>query len=65
MKCLSCGSEAPDKASACPTCGTRSAWYVGGSILSLGLVLGLGVYGFYVSPAGQPLFRDEIFAAER
>ena len=42
-----------------------SAFYFWGSILSLGIVLGLGVYGFYVSLGGQPLFRDEIFAAER
>ena len=39
-----------------------SAWDAGGSLLALGIVVALAVYGFYVSLAGQ-LFRDELLPA--
>jgi len=35
-----------------------SAWYAGGSLFSLIIVAALGVYGFYISLAGQRLFGD-------
>ncbi len=41
-----------------------STWYAEASFLSLGVVLGLTVYGLHVSLGGQPLFRDDIFAAD-
>jgi serine/threonine protein kinase len=34
-----------------------SAWYSGVTIFALAIGLGLAIYGFYVSLAGQPLFR--------
>jgi len=36
------------------------AWYASGTYFALLLTLGLAVYGFYVSLAGRPLFRDTI-----
>ncbi|MHC4403526.1 MAG: serine/threonine-protein kinase [Planctomycetota bacterium] len=36
------------------------AWYVGGSMFALGAVAALGVYGFYTSTAGRPLFGDRL-----
>jgi serine/threonine-protein kinase len=35
-----------------------SVWYWGTSLLAVALVLGLAVYGFRVSLAGQPVFKD-------
>jgi hypothetical protein len=37
-----------------------SAWYAGRGLLAVGISLALAVYGFIVSTAGQPWFRDEI-----
>ncbi len=39
-------------------------WYFKASILHVNAILILAACAFYVSLAGQPLFRDEIFAAE-
>jgi serine/threonine-protein kinase len=36
------------------------AWYAGDFVLALLISLGLAVYGFYTSLAGQPLFRGAI-----
>ena len=35
-----------------------SVWYFGATLLALSMVLGLTLYGFRVSLAGQPLFRN-------
>ncbi|HKS28895.1 MAG TPA: serine/threonine-protein kinase [Pyrinomonadaceae bacterium] len=37
-----------------------SLWYSSATILSLVVLIGLAVYGFYTSLAGQPLFREGI-----
>ncbi|HEX5734332.1 MAG TPA: serine/threonine-protein kinase, partial [Blastocatellia bacterium] len=37
-----------------------SAWYSGATIFVLITLIGLAVYGFYTSLAGQPLFRGQI-----
>jgi serine/threonine-protein kinase len=37
-----------------------SVWYADGMIFSLLIAIGLGVYGFYTSLAGQRLFRGQI-----
>jgi len=37
-----------------------SAWYVGASVMALGTVVLLAVYGFLVSLAGRPLFRIDL-----
>ena len=37
-----------------------SAWYVGASVLALGTVTLLALYGFLVSLAGRPLFRIDL-----
>ena len=37
-----------------------SAWYAGDFVLALVISLALAVYGFYISLAGQPLFRGNL-----
>jgi hypothetical protein len=37
-----------------------SQWYSSGTIFALTVLVGLAVYGFYTSLAGQPLFREGI-----
>jgi len=37
-----------------------SAWYADGMLFALLVAIGLCVYGFYTSLAGQPLFRGEL-----
>ena len=36
-----------------------TAWYAGDFILDLILLVGIAVYGFYITLAGQPLFRGQ------
>jgi serine/threonine-protein kinase len=36
------------------------AWYLGTMLLSLAVVVAPALYGFWISQAGRPLFRDEI-----
>jgi len=36
-----------------------SSWTFGGTVVALGVVFGLAVYGLRISLAGRPLFRDE------
>ncbi len=40
-----------------------TAWYADATLLTLALVLALSIWGFWVSLAGQPLFRDEILTS--
>ena len=40
-----------------PVTSDFSAWYAGDFVLALIIALALAVYGFYISLAGQPLFR--------
>jgi len=44
-----------------------AAWYLGTTLLSLALVVAPALYGFWVSRAGRPLFRDDALepAAQR
>jgi serine/threonine-protein kinase len=35
-------------------------WYLGSTLLSLALILAPALYGFWISRAGRPLFRDEV-----
>ena len=37
-----------------------SDWYAGPAMLMLGLLVALGVWAFYVSLAGRPLFKDSL-----
>jgi serine/threonine-protein kinase len=37
-----------------------SAWYIEATVFVLMLTIGLAVYGFYISLAGQPLFRGKL-----
>jgi hypothetical protein len=41
-----------------------TAWYADATLLTLALVLALTCWGFWVSLAGRPLFRDEILSPE-
>jgi serine/threonine-protein kinase len=41
-----------------------TAWYAHVTLLTLAVVLGLAGWGFWVSLAGRPLFRDEILESE-
>jgi tRNA A-37 threonylcarbamoyl transferase component Bud32 len=43
-----------------PVTSDLSAWYAGDFILALIVSLGLAVFGFYTSLAGQPLFRGAL-----
>ncbi|HEX8174548.1 MAG TPA: serine/threonine-protein kinase [Pyrinomonadaceae bacterium] len=43
-----------------PLTANFSLWYSSATILSLAVLLGLAVYSFYTSLAGQPLFREGI-----
>jgi len=36
------------------------AWYLGTTLLSLALIVAPALYGFWISRAGKPLFRDEV-----
>jgi serine/threonine-protein kinase len=40
-----------------------AAWSLGTTLLSLGFVVALALYGFRISRAGRPLFRDEVLEA--
>ncbi len=40
-----------------------SQWYAGYSFFALAVMVALMLYGFYISLAGQPLFRDELQGA--
>jgi Protein kinase domain len=37
-----------------------SAWYIGSAVFSLVVCVALALYGFYISLAGQPLFRGRL-----
>jgi Protein kinase domain len=41
-----------------------SAWYSGVTLFALAIGLGLAIYGFYISLAGQPLFRGGLLQEE-
>jgi len=43
-----------------PVTGDFSSWYSGTTIFVLIILIGLAVYGFYTSLAGQRLFRGQI-----
>ena len=43
-----------------PITGDFSVWYSGTTIFVLIILIGLAVYSFYTSLAGQPLFRGQI-----
>ena len=43
-----------------PITGDFSSWYSGTTIFALIVIIGLALYGFYTSLAGQPLFRGQI-----
>ena len=38
-------------------------WYLGATLLSLACILAPALYGFWISRAGRPLFRDEVLEA--
>ena len=40
-----------------------AAWYLGSTLLSTALIIAPALYGFWISQAGRPLFRDEILGA--
>ena len=40
-----------------------AAWYLGATLLSTVLIVAPALYGFWISQAGRPLFRDEILGA--
>jgi hypothetical protein len=40
-----------------------SVWYAVNSLFSLAIVVVLAIYGFYVSLAGRPIFREEMLEA--
>ena len=40
-----------------PLTSDPSAWYAGNALFALALGLAVAIYGFYISLAGQPLFR--------
>ena len=40
-----------------------AAWYLGATLLSLVCIVAPALYGFWISQAGRPLFRDEILGA--
>jgi hypothetical protein len=35
-------------------------WYLGATLLSLACIAAPALYGFWISRAGRPLFRDEV-----
>jgi len=37
-----------------------AAWYPGATLLSLSFIVAPALYGFWISRAGRPLFRDEV-----
>jgi serine/threonine-protein kinase len=37
-----------------------AAWYLGATLLSLSFIVAPALYGFWISRAGRPLFRDEV-----
>lgn len=39
-----------------------SAWYAGGGLFSMLLILAVAAYGFHTSLAGRPLFKDELLS---
>jgi serine/threonine-protein kinase len=40
-----------------------AAWSLGTMLLALGFIVALTLYGFWISRAGRPLFRDEVLEA--
>jgi serine/threonine-protein kinase len=41
-----------------------AGWYLGTMLLALAAILAPAIYGFWISQAGRPLFRDEILDPE-
>ena len=39
-----------------------SSWYAGNTLFSFVVIMGLSIYGFYTSIAGQPLMKRKLFA---
>ena len=37
-----------------------AAWFLGTTLLSLAIIVAPAIYGFWISRAGRPLFRDEV-----
>jgi hypothetical protein len=37
-----------------------AGWYAGATLLSLAFIMAPALYGFWVSQAGRPMFRDEL-----
>jgi hypothetical protein len=37
-----------------------STWFAGSSFFAIGVLASIVVYGFYISLAGRPMFRDEL-----
>ncbi len=37
-----------------------AAWYLGATLLSLAFIIAPALYGFWISRAGRPLFRDDV-----
>ncbi len=44
-----------------PITANVSSWYFGNTIFAGVVILGLAIYGFYISLAGQPLFNAKLF----
>jgi serine/threonine-protein kinase len=58
------GSTVKDLFETLPLTFDLTAWYADATLLTLAFVLALTCWGFWVSLAGRPLFRDEILGAE-
>jgi hypothetical protein len=43
-----------------PITANFSSWYFGNTILSAVVILGLAIYGFYTSLAGQKIFEAKL-----
>ncbi len=37
-----------------------SKWYAGGTLFSFVIIMSVAIYGFYISLAGQPLFKGKL-----
>jgi hypothetical protein len=46
-----------------PTTFDFSAWYAGIGLVGILIALALPAYGFWISLAGQPIFRDQLAEA--
>jgi serine/threonine-protein kinase len=58
------GATIRDLLQALPLTFDLTAWHADVTLLTLAVVLGLAGWGFWVSLAGRPLFRDELLEAE-